>query len=598
MPPEFRDQATSDKGGNEMWKCFSADKPPRNGKKRRLFLQPLAVGVVCGILTSLLLLMGLMDLRALDRTLVGYFENRGQDIIRNVQQVAERGFQQLMKTGSYKPDSKVFLPFTEEAFFLREALVHDLIGLGQEIDIRLKDGSLSQKELSSLTSEEGLWLVALLNDQGIITFRTRPVPKGILRSARPVTQGRTGIKVNIFDDAQGNNKVRSIVFRRKSGKGAIVLAMDNKGFRYRCLRVSVQTAINELGYVPGVVSLMVMSHGDRVLGLAGELSGICKEEGGTGNAFQARAGVISRKIDWRGKKILKIVAPMRIQPGFDGIVSLCFERGRADEILGKSKWRVFMSMVFMVLISLISMWLLYKNQNRHLAGIQEMEMRLHQAERLSALGSLAAGVAHEIRNPLNALSMAAQRLQESNLKQLKGVILEEIRRLNNIVEEFLGFSRSRRLKFSRLDLTGLLDQMVLLVREEAESEGISIETRYAVSPLMISMDSDKLTQAFLNIIKNAMESIHTAGAIKISVAPRGKEWVVVKISDTGIGLSSEEIERVFDPDYTTKEKGLGLGLSLAHEIIQGHAGEIHIQSQPGSGTTFEILMPVKNRADS
>ena len=580
-----------------MLRWFSSVQSLRNGRERRLFLQPLAVGVVCAVLICLLLIMGLVDLRALDRTLVGYFESRGLDIVRNVQQIAERDFQQLIKTGSYKLDSEASLPFTEEVFFLRDALVHDLIELGQKIDIGLKAGTLGEKELSSLTSEEGLWLVALLNDRGIITFRTRPVPIGILSSARPVIQGRTGISVNIFDGAQGNNEVRSIVFRRKSGKGAIILALDNKGFRYRCLRVSVQTAIDEFGHVPGVVGLMVMDHGDRVLGLAGELPRIRKERPGTWNALEGRAGMVSRKIDRDGWKYLEIAVPIRIQPGFDGVVLLCFERDRADEILDKSKWRVFMSMVFMVVISLISMWLLYKNQNRHLAGIQEMEMRLHQAERLSAMGRLAAGVAHEIRNPLNAISMATQRLQENNVGQLTGVILAEIRRLNNIVEEFLGFSRSRNLKFSRLDLIGLLDQIVLLVREEAESEGISIETRYAVFPLMISMDSDKLEQAFLNIIKNAMESISDGGSVKLSVEPRGKEWVTIKISDTGTGLSPEEIERIFDPDYTTKEKGLGLGLSLAHEIIRGHGGEIHVRSQPGSGTTFEILLPVKNRSD-
>jgi signal transduction histidine kinase len=106
------------------------------------------------------------------------------------------------------------------------------------------------------------------------------------------------------------------------------------------------------------------------------------------------------------------------------------------------------------------------------------------------------------------------------------------------------------------------------------------------------MDFNKLEQAVLNITKNAMEAIPDEGSITLSVEPKGKGWASVAISDTGTGLTEEEIGKVFDPDYTTKEKGLGLGLTLAHEIITGHGGEIRVRSRPGEGTTFEILLPV------
>ncbi|MEA3487334.1 MAG: ATP-binding protein, partial [Thermodesulfobacteriota bacterium] len=112
---------------------------------------------------------------------------------------------------------------------------------------------------------------------------------------------------------------------------------------------------------------------------------------------------------------------------------------------------------------------------------------------------------------------------------------------------------------------------------------------------IIPIDVDKLRQAFYNIFKNAMEAIPGRGTITISAEPDGKDMIGIKISDTGCGLTSEEIDHIFDPEYTTKEKGLGLGLSLAHEIIRGHGGEIHVESEAGSGTTFVILLPAKNR---
>jgi len=111
------------------------------------------------------------------------------------------------------------------------------------------------------------------------------------------------------------------------------------------------------------------------------------------------------------------------------------------------------------------------------------------------------------------------------------------------------------------------------------------------------MDMDKLQQALLNFVKNAMESITSEGAIHLSIQYKDKNLVAIAISDTGCGMSAEEVERIFNPEYTTKEKGLGLGLTLSHEIIRGHGGEIRVLSAPGKGTTFEILLPAEQLAE-
>jgi signal transduction histidine kinase len=132
---------------------------------------------------------------------------------------------------------------------------------------------------------------------------------------------------------------------------------------------------------------------------------------------------------------------------------------------------------------------------------------------------------------------------------------------------------------------------VSLIEEEAKTKGISIQLQSIDSVSPVPMDVDKLRQAFLNIVKNAMESIPGEGTISISVEPSGSDWVSIKITDTGSGLTPEEIERIFSPEYTTKEKGLGLGLPIAHEIVRGHGGRILVQSKPGSGTTFDVRLP-------
>jgi signal transduction histidine kinase len=272
-----------------------------------------------------------------------------------------------------------------------------------------------------------------------------------------------------------------------------------------------------------------------------------------------------------------------------------------DKSIAENRQNIFIFMFFIVIIALLSMWLLYHDQNRHLAGIVEIERQLEKAERLSSLGQLAAGVAHEIRNPLNAISMATQRLKRDfipmdsskaeDFQNLSGVIRDEIKRLNGIIEEFLTFSKSRRLELSNFSVTEVLQKIVSLIREEASARGITIETKWREAPALISMDINKLQQAFLNIIKNAMESITAEGEIIITVDKEGKNYIVVSISDTGCGMTDEEIKNIFNPEYTTKEKGLGLGLSLAFEIIRGHGGDIRVISRKGKGTTFEVILP-------
>ena len=539
-----------------------------------------------------------MELRSIDNTLIDYMENRGLDITKNVQQVAEYNFQNLVKSAQPNFDVEIASPFTEEIFSLQESLIIDLIELAREIDVEWQRGHITKNQLKSFAVKENLWLVALLNSQDDIIFNNRSIPNELLNLARPVIQGYEGIKIHIFDCLWSNLEIGFIALRRKSSEGTIILALNNKGIRYWCLKASIQKAIDEVGRASGAAYFIVMDQQLKVLGQAGTPPEMDKIEVSTKSILKQRTGISSRKTVIGDQNLLEIQTPIHFMGEFEGIVRLGLTRERADQILKKSHARVFISIAFMVIIAFLSMWFLYKNQNRHLAKMREMENRLYKAERLSALGRLAAGVAHEIRNPLNAISIASQRLQKGNLHQLTEVIRNEINRLNHIIEEFLSFSKNRKLEFHRRDLTDLLDQIVLLIREEAESEGVTIQTFWKDARFIISMDFDKLKQALFNIIKNAMESISGKGTVSLYAKLRDKKWVCITISDTGSGLSSEKIEHIFDLDYTTKIKGLGLGLPIANEIIRGHGGEIHVSSKAGTGTTFEILLPINEEVES
>lgn len=549
------------------------------GHPAKLFLQPLTVALISLVLVSLALVTGLMDLRTLDKTLSGYMEKRGLDIIKNVQQAAKYNFHILGHGSDSGMEGLAGSGLVEEAFSLREAMILDLLALAQRIDFEREQGLLDDPLLTSLAAGQAVRLVALLDAQGKISYKNRPVPEYLLESAVRVIAGDDGIMVDLFGPSTDATRIRSFAIRRKWGKGSILFALNQADLLFWSARVSIERAVDEVGLGTDTRHFVVTDTDGRVLF----------------QTHEARASAKSpdQASDREGGRTIDVIVPLLLngKPALNAWLAL--SRETADYMLQKERQRGVVFIGFMVCIAILSIGFLYRSQARHLANMREMERRLHRAERLSAMGRLAAGVAHEIRNPLNAMGMACQRLQKDNLNQLSKVIRDEIRRLNQIVEEFISFSRCGNPVLKEYDITSLLRQMALLVEEEASSRGIALRTDWPDAPLMIWMDADKVRQALLNIVKNAMESIPGQGTITIALVQEGRRWVAIRISDTGTGLSPKEMEQIFDPDYTTKEKGLGLGLALAHEIIEGHGGEIRVKSEPGRGTLFEVVLPVE-----
>ena len=548
----------------------------------RPFVQPLAVAVVCAVLVCLVLAVGLVNLRNLDRTLVGYMEQRGLDVIEEVSLRAETYFGTLV--GVARDSAGAMDPFFgDEDYSLHEALIMDLVSLSREVDFLEEDGPPDTARLAALALEERLRVIALVDVRGEVTAAAGPVPGSMAACARSVARGPERVRLDIFERLPGAGRIGSVCVRRASGHGAVVLGLDDRGFAFRSGRVSLRRAVEEVALRTGASYFTVTDSRSRIIGQAGEVPD---------GAVPAPEGVSSRKRDQGDVKLLEVTAPIRVGEAALMNARVGLSRDGAEKVLDRNRRAVFLTLSFMVAIAVLSMWLLYGTQNRHLARLNDMERRLQQAERLSALGRLAAGVAHEIRNPLNAISMATQRLTADRLDGLKGVIRDEIRRLNGIIEEFLSFSRTRSLEFRRRDLMELLRHFALLMEEESSSGGIVFRADLSSDPLMVSMDGDKLTQALFNITRNAMESICGPGRVELSAGRIDGARVRVRITDTGKGIPSGAVERLFDPDYTTKEKGLGLGLPIAYEIVRGHGGEIRVSSRPGEGSVFDILLPL------
>jgi signal transduction histidine kinase len=235
--------------------------------------------------------------------------------------------------------------------------------------------------------------------------------------------------------------------------------------------------------------------------------------------------------------------------------------------------------------------------------IVDVEEQLRQNEKLSALGLLAAEVAHEIRNPLTVMKLLYHSLNlkfEAKDPRAKDaqIIESKIEHLNKIVEQILDFARTTEPKLAPVNLNDLVDELGLLVRHKLSNQGIKLVRDLQADLPLVSGDAPQLEQAFLNLMLNAAEAMADGGTLSIrsrAVRARDKsEQVLVEFKDTGGGMTEEQQQRAFKTILaTTKAKGSGLGLAIVGRIIETHHGQIRIRSRAGRGTAIQILLPVK-----
>lgn len=231
---------------------------------------------------------------------------------------------------------------------------------------------------------------------------------------------------------------------------------------------------------------------------------------------------------------------------------------------------------------------------------RNLEETVRRKEKLTAMGQLASGVAHEIRNPLNAIGMISQRLgkefdpttDEQEYRELTGTVVAEVRRINDIIQQFLKFARPPELDLKRANLEALIKSVVNLTSAQAHEKGIKFALNLEPIPALL-IDANQMKQALLNIIQNSIEAIPGAGEIQIHSKRNEENEVLIEIVDNGIGMSQETLSKIFNLYFTTKPSGTGLGLSLVHQIVSQHEGRIEVQSEVGKGTRFLIFIPIK-----
>jgi signal transduction histidine kinase len=250
---------------------------------------------------------------------------------------------------------------------------------------------------------------------------------------------------------------------------------------------------------------------------------------------------------------------------------------------------------------------------RNLGYLSHVHSTLNYSRKLAALGRLMAGVAHEVKNPLNAMTIHLELLKqklEAHQAVLAGappprhvpaqgvdmnkhvhVIGQEIRRLDEVMMGFLKFARPDELKLQPVQLADLITDVVTIVQPEAEKNRVAVKVDCSAALPEINADPGMLKQAILNLALNACQAMPDGGTLKLACRATSRRQVEVDVEDTGVGIPPEHLSRIFDLYFTTKEKGSGIGLSMVYRIIQLHDGEVEVESTPGSGTRFRLIFP-------
>ncbi|MBM9615209.1 PAS domain-containing protein [Desulfobulbus rhabdoformis] len=231
--------------------------------------------------------------------------------------------------------------------------------------------------------------------------------------------------------------------------------------------------------------------------------------------------------------------------------------------------------------------------------LRALERGLRQKEKLAAIGDLAAGIAHEIRNPLSSIKGYVTYFgslfdKGSENREAAAIMAGEVDRVNRVISELLEFARPSDLKIKPTNLQTLIDHALRITSHDLQGAGVEVNLQYPTEPPILDLDPDRMTQVLLNLIINAAQAMPDGGRLSISVQQENS-GLKLMVADTGKGICAEEKNNIFNPYFTTKKNGTGLGLAIVYKIVEDHGGRIAVQSTPGEGTTISLHLPAQKR---
>ena len=450
--------------------------------------------------------------------------------------------------------------------------------------------------------------------------------------------GPRGDPAQLFPSLPRNAKVRrfwegsafGVAVPAQSFSGAIAVHADAEYLLNFRREIGVERLIEDLGRQSGVVAVALLDRDLTVLASSNTADvGRREEDVFLREAWQAGTvrGRRHRLAD--GREVYEVVKPFILETRQAGLVRLDLGTEGLAGAARQAQRGILSYSLGLLLVGIIGAVAIFWIQARYLAERRTLEAAMANEQRLSAVGNLAAGVAHEIRNPLNAISIGLQRLRmefapaepeaRAEYGRFTEIIQAEVGRLNTIVQQFLSLARPSRLTLTEEPMAPLLEELLTLLSSQASAQQIRIVSELELGGARIRMDRQQLIHAFMNVLLNAVQAMPDGGILTVRAyqdpggrrqkaegsetrgrsvlptadrrVPPGWPSVVIEVADTGPGIPPEHRDRIFEPYFTTKESGTGLGLALAYKIVQEHDGSITVESRVGSGATFLIMLP-------
>jgi signal transduction histidine kinase len=427
--------------------------------------------------------------------------------------------------------------------------------------------------------------------------------------------GLRGDPAQLFPSLPKNAKVRrfwegsafGVAVPAQSFPGVIVVHADAEYLLNFRKEIGLQPLIQGLGKQPGVVEVSLLDRDFTVVASSDASVVDRKEENAFLRDVLTTGAVRSRRQSCGGDcEVVEVVKPFTLEQKQVGLIRLALSTAGLADVTRQAQRGILWYSLGLLAVGVTAAVAIFWIQARHLAERQRLEAAVAHEQRLSAMGNLAAGVAHEIKNPLNAISMGVQRLRmefapaaadaRREYTRVTRILEAEVSRLDSIVNQFLTLARPLRLTLADQPLAPLLKEVLTLLSAQAAAQGVSIVEELQLGDTRALLDLQQLTQAIMNVLLNAIQAMPKGGALTVRAevvalpAASGRIARIV-ITDTGSGIPPENLDRIFEPYFTTKEGGTGLGLALTRRIILEHRGSIQTANDPGGGARFTIDLP-------
>jgi signal transduction histidine kinase len=430
--------------------------------------------------------------------------------------------------------------------------------------------------------------------------------------------GLRGDPAQLFPSLHKNAKIRrfwegsdfGIAVPAHSFAGVIAVHADAEYLLNFRRESGLQRLIEDLGKQPGVVEVSLLDRDFTVLA-SSDAAAVGRREADTLLREALESGTVkAQRQDCAGCEVYQVVKPLALGDKRVGLIRLGLSTEALSSVTRQAQRGILWYSLGLLAVGVVGAAAIFWMQARHLAERRRLEAAVAHEQRLSALGNLAAGVAHEIRNPLNAISIGLQRLRlefapaaleaGKEYTKLARIIEAEVARLNAIVEQFLTLARPLRLTLADEPLAPVLTEVLTLLSSQAAAQGVRLAEDGRLADARVGLDRRQLIHALMNILLNALQAMPNGGTLGVraevaSISGDGADAGTIAritISDSGPGIAPEDLDRIFEPYFTTKENGTGLGLALTRRIILEHGGSIRAETVPGGGARFIIDLPI------